>query len=214
MPLSLQSIRKIAISTGGGDAPGLNAVIRAIVLAAAQRGWECFGIRDGYNGLLIPEDYPDGGLVPLTRKSVAGITHLGRHDPRHHQPRQPDQVPGAAGRRHVRRDRPHATNWSSASTRPELDALITIGGDGSLAIGYHLASKGLRVIGVPKTIDNDLDQHVHDVRLRHRGVVRHRVPRPPAHHGDLRTGASWWSRSWAATPAGSRCTRASPATPT
>ena len=50
-------IRRIAISTGGGDAPGLNAVIRATVSAALRRGWECVGIRDGYNGLLVPEHF-------------------------------------------------------------------------------------------------------------------------------------------------------------
>ena len=52
------SLKRIAINTGGGDAPGLNAVIRAIVLSALNRGWECVGIRDGYNGLLTPEEYP------------------------------------------------------------------------------------------------------------------------------------------------------------
>ena len=57
--------KRIAITTGGGDAPGLNAVIRAIVLAALNRGWECYGIRDGFNGLLTPENYPQGGLMPL-----------------------------------------------------------------------------------------------------------------------------------------------------
>ena len=66
-------IRRIAISTGGGDAPGLNAVIRATVSAALRRGWECVGIRDGYNGLLVPERYPQGGLVPLTHERVRGI---------------------------------------------------------------------------------------------------------------------------------------------
>ncbi|HEY0593447.1 MAG TPA: 6-phosphofructokinase, partial [Thermoanaerobaculia bacterium] len=53
-------IRRIALSTGGGDAPGLNAVIRAAVLAALNRGWEVVGIRDGYNGLLLPEQYVQG----------------------------------------------------------------------------------------------------------------------------------------------------------
>ena len=53
--------KKIAINTGGGDAPGLNAVIRACALAALQRGWEVYGIRDGYNGLMKPEDYPRWG---------------------------------------------------------------------------------------------------------------------------------------------------------
>ena len=71
------SIQRIAISTGGGDAPGLNAVIRAAVLSALNRGWEVYGIRDGYNGLLLPEQFPDGGLVRLTREKVRGITHLG-----------------------------------------------------------------------------------------------------------------------------------------
>ena len=70
-------IKKIAINTGGGDAPGLNAVIRAIVVSAVNKGYECYGIREGYNGLMRPEDYPEGGLIPLTRGSVRGITHLG-----------------------------------------------------------------------------------------------------------------------------------------
>ncbi len=155
--MTIQPIRRIAISTGGGDAPGLNAVICASVLAATQRGWECIGIRDGYNGLLMPGDYPEGGLVPLTRKSVAGITHLGgtiigttnRGNPIKFPVRQDDGT-------YVEVDRSDelVQRFSDAG----LDALITIGGDGSLAIGYHLASKGLRVIGVPKTIDNDLDR--------------------------------------------------------
>jgi len=70
-------IRRIAINTGGGDAPGLNAVIRAVVLSALNEGWEVVGIRDGYNGIFKPEEYPDGGLVPLDRNRVRGITHLG-----------------------------------------------------------------------------------------------------------------------------------------
>jgi len=53
-------VKKIAINTGGGDAPGLNAVIRAVVISAANKGWEVVGIRDGYNGLLLPGDYPEG----------------------------------------------------------------------------------------------------------------------------------------------------------
>ena len=70
-------IQRIAINTGGGDAPGLNAVIRATVLAATLRGWECVGIRDGFNGILQPERYPHGGVRPLTRDDVRGIAHLG-----------------------------------------------------------------------------------------------------------------------------------------
>src|SRR5690606_24997379 len=65
-------IRRIAINTGGGDAPGLNAVIRAAVLAAANQGWEVYGIRKGYGGLLGEE-----GIVRLDAEAVRGITHLG-----------------------------------------------------------------------------------------------------------------------------------------
>lgn len=152
-----QPIRKIAISTGGGDAPGLNAVIRAVVLAALKRGWDCVGIRDGYNGLMTPEEYPGGGLVPLTRESVAGITHLGgtilgttnRGNPLQFPVQQPD-----GSFLEVDRSDELIERFNAAG----LDALVTVGGDGSLSIGYALAQKGLRVVGVPKTIDNDLDR--------------------------------------------------------
>ena len=155
--MPIQRIRKIAISTGGGDAPGLNAVIRAVVLAAVHKGWECYGIREGYNGLLSPENYPSGGVFPLTPASVAGITHLGgtilgttnRGNPMRFPVPQPDGS-------YVEVDRTDelVERFNAAG----LDALITVGGDGSLSIGYALAQKGLRVIGVPKTIDNDLDR--------------------------------------------------------
>ena len=70
----MSSPKRIAINTGGGDAPGLNAVIRAATLAALGRGWEVFGIKRSYGGLLRDED---DGLVPLTRRTVRGITHQG-----------------------------------------------------------------------------------------------------------------------------------------
>jgi len=155
--MTVAPIRRIAINTGGGDAPGLNAVIRAAVLAAARRGWDCVGIRDGFNGLLEPAAFPDGGLVPLSRGSVAGISHLGgtilgttnRGNPTCYPVRLPDGTV-------VERDRTDEVveRFRAAG----LDALITIGGDGSLSIASTLASRGMRVIGVPKTIDNDLDR--------------------------------------------------------
>ena len=70
-------IKRVALSTGGGDAPGLNAVINAATLAARNRDWDVIGMRDGFNGLLSPEDYPDGGLIELTRDRVRGIIHKG-----------------------------------------------------------------------------------------------------------------------------------------
>ncbi|HRQ38917.1 MAG TPA: ATP-dependent 6-phosphofructokinase [Chloroflexota bacterium] len=152
-------IKRIAINTGGGDAPGLNAVIRAVVLAANQRGWECVGIRDGYNGLLMPEQFANGGLIPLNRNSVRGITHLGgtilgttnRGNPLHYPVLNADGVYEEVDRSDELVERFQAAG---------LDALIAIGGDGSLEIAYALAQKGLTVIGVPKTIDNDLDKTV------------------------------------------------------
>ena len=72
-------IRRIGISTGGGDAPGLNAVIRAVVLAGHNHGWEVVGIRDGYNGIFLPDQYRDGGLIPLTpERCAASRTSGGR----------------------------------------------------------------------------------------------------------------------------------------
>ncbi len=149
--------KRIAICTGGGDAPGLNAVIRAVTLAALQRGWECWGIRDGYNGLLSPQEYPeDGGLVSLDRDKVRGITHLGgtiigttnRGNPFHYPVRQADGS-------YVEVDR--SDEIVAAFQRHNLDALVSVGGDGSMKIAYDLTQKGLDIIGVPKTIDNDLE---------------------------------------------------------
>ncbi len=146
----MSSELRIAINTGGGDAPGLNAVIRAATLAALSRGWEVLGIKRGYDGL-----YHEGGVVPLTRESVRGITHLGgtilgttnRGDPFSFP------VPGPDGELQ-RVDR--SDEAVQILERLGVDCLLAVGGDGSLAIAHQLAQKGLNVIGVPKTIDNDL----------------------------------------------------------
>jgi len=149
-------IKKIAISTGGGDAPGLNAVIRATALSAIKRGWEVYGVRDGFHGILSPEEYPNGGFIPLTRERISGITHLGgtilgtsnRNNPLKYPVTHSDGTVEEVDRSDeiVRGFRLH-----------HIDALISVGGDGSLAISSVLSKKGLRVIAVPKTIDNDLD---------------------------------------------------------
>jgi 6-phosphofructokinase 1 len=159
MAPSTSNIRRIALSTGGGDAPGLNAVLRAATLSAINRGWEVYGIRDGFNGLLLPEQYVEGGLTRLTRERVRGITHLGgtiigttnRNNPLRFPIRDENGNVQEVDRSDelVRAFRLHA-----------LDALITIGGDGSMEIANVLYKKGLRVIGVPKTIDNDLERTV------------------------------------------------------
>jgi ATP-dependent phosphofructokinase / diphosphate-dependent phosphofructokinase len=141
---------RIAISTGGGDAPGLNAVIRAVVLSANNRGWKCYGIQRGYEGLLT-----FNGVVPLGPAQVRGITHLGgtilgttnRGNPFHYVMRDVE-----GGEHEVDRSRDLVAAFQASG----FDALVSIGGDGSLQISYELWKKGLPVVCVPKTIDNDV----------------------------------------------------------
>jgi len=150
-------IQRIAINTGGGDAPGLNAVIRATVLAATLRGWECVGIRDGFNGILQPERYPHGGVRPLTRDDVRGIAHLGGTMLGTTNKGNPFSFPVTQADGSVKEvDR--SDDILSYFKREGIDALVSVGGDGSLTIANALHHKGLRVVGVPKTIDNDLDK--------------------------------------------------------
>jgi phosphofructokinase-like protein len=145
-------IRKIAVNTGGGDAPGLNAVIRAVTLSAIRLGWEVVGIRDGYLGLL--EMPPEEGLVPLTRERVRGINHLGGTILGTTNRGNPFEYPMKEGGVTVGRDR--SGEIVNAFRRNGFDALVAIGGDGSLSIAHRLCGKGIPVVGVPKTIDNDL----------------------------------------------------------
>lgn len=153
-PLSY-SVRRIALNTGGGDAPGLNAVIRAATLAALRNGWEVLGIRRGYTGLLEGEVDGEPGVFPLTTQAVRGIAHLGgtilgtttRGNPFGLEVRNPDGSWGKEDR---------SGEIIRRFQELEIDALIAIGGDGSLRIANALYQKGLPVVGVPKTIDNDL----------------------------------------------------------
>ena len=146
----MKQIRRIAINTGGGDAPGLNAVIRAVVLTAERLGWEVYGIEDGYGGL-----FREGGVVRLDRKAVRGITHLGGTILGTTNRGNPTKWPVVAADGSVTYlDRTQEVVDTIASLG--IDVLIAIGGDGSLTIAQKLVEKGLNVIGVPKTIDNDL----------------------------------------------------------
>ena len=141
---------RIALSTGGGDAPGLNAVIRAAVLSAINRGWDVLGITRGYAGLLGEEP-----CIPLDRKAVRGIAHLGgtilrttnRGNPFNYPVKQADGS-------FVERDRSDELMENAKALG--IEAIISIGGDGSLAIAQKLHEKGMKMIGVPKTIDNDV----------------------------------------------------------
>ncbi len=141
---------RIAISTGGGDAPGLNAVIRAAVLSARTRGWDVLGIKRGYAGLLGEDE-----VVPLTAASVRGIGGLGGTILRTTNRGSPFAYP-------VQR---LDGTWAEIDRSDELvenarnlgiEAIISIGGDGSLRIAQQLSEKGMRIVSVPKTIDNDI----------------------------------------------------------
>jgi len=146
----MPDIRCIGICTGGGDAPGLNAVIRAAVKAAILKyKWKVIGIPDGFDGLIWPEKSHE-----LTLKEVSGIlprggTILGttnRGNPFHYQT--------VENGKEVIRD---ISAEVIANTRKlGIDAVISIGGDGSQKIALGLFEKGMKVVGVPKTIDNDL----------------------------------------------------------
>jgi ATP-dependent phosphofructokinase / diphosphate-dependent phosphofructokinase len=141
---------RIAISTGGGDAPGLNAVIRAAALSAINRGWDVLGIKRGFAGLM-----GDDEVIPLTKNEVRGIGHLGgtilrstnRGHPFHYPRKQPDGS-------YIEEDR--SDELIENARKLGIDALISIGGDGSLDIARRLCEKGMKVVCVPKTIDNDV----------------------------------------------------------
>jgi 6-phosphofructokinase 1 len=141
----------VLVNTGGGDAPGLNAVIRAVTLSALRRGWKVTGIRRGYHGLL---EKPEEGLVDLTRDKVRGIAHLG------------GTILGTVNKGHpfefiTERDGKKTTVDISDDIMRRFrevggDALIAIGGDGAFRIATRFLKKGMPIVGVPKTIDNDL----------------------------------------------------------
>ena len=142
--------KRIGIVTGGGDCPGLNAVIRAVAKAAAQRGWEAVGVLGGYEGLLEPRR-----TRPLDYKAIDGLLIRG------------GTILGTANRGRFSAKVGHGeTRRLPAELLEEtkrgmdalgLSALVSIGGDGSLSIAQQMHEHGLPIVGVPKTIDNDLE---------------------------------------------------------
>ena len=144
-------IERIGLLTGGGDCPGLNAVIRAAVKTATNvYGWEVLGIEDGFEGLILPDRVRELTLTDVRGLLPRGGTILGttnRANPFAYKIRKKDG-------RIVERD--VSGEVISHIRELRLDALIVIGGDGSLTIGYEFFQRGVPVVGVPKTIDNDL----------------------------------------------------------
>ncbi len=143
-------MKRIAVLTGGGDAPGLNAVIRAVTKSAIKvYGWEVLGVRDGFDGFLKPQ-----GVFPLRLEDVRGILPRG------------GTILGTANRgnpfaRKVIREGKQVIEDVSGQVVQSiqdlnLDGLVVIGGDGTLHIALELFQLGVPVVGVPKTIDNDV----------------------------------------------------------
>jgi 6-phosphofructokinase 1 len=129
---------KVAVLTGGGDCPGLNAVIRAVVRRASEHGFEMMGLKDGWKGLLEDNHFR------LTRETTSGILHRGGTILGTSRV-NPFKVEG--GLEKVKR----------AVERNGIHAIIAIGGEGTLSAATRMSQEGLRIVGVPKTIDNDLN---------------------------------------------------------
>ena len=140
----------IGILTGGGDCPGLNAVIRAVVKSATKRGWDTIGFLDGFEGLLEPVrsrhlDYKEMDALLFVGGTVLGTTNRGRFAAKtgHGEARAvPVEI---------------LTQARENFQRLGLRALVVVGGDGSLSIAQQLFEHGVPIVGVPKTIDNDLE---------------------------------------------------------
>ena len=141
---------RIGVLTSGGDCPGLNAVLRGVVLAADKLGWEVIGFRDGFEGLL-----PPGTYIVLDRRSTEGIMALG------------GTIIGTTNRGHFvakigAGDRAVVATEIIEKARKVLNdlgvnTLVIVGGDGSMTTALQLQEAGINCIGVPKTIDNDLE---------------------------------------------------------
>jgi 6-phosphofructokinase 1 len=147
--------KRIAINFGGGYVPGLNAVITGAVIAASEIGWEVVGIRDGFDGLLFPDRYVDGGLIRLSGEtidhlSVTSGSVLGtaaRSDPFYVRTVKPDNQVDEV-------DRSDSLLQSFKSN--EIDAVISVVGPRPLSILWKLSRKGMRIVAVPKSVENDM----------------------------------------------------------
>ena len=142
--------KRIGVLTSGGDCPGLNAVLRGVVRAATNREWEVLGIHDGFEGLLMKDSFEKldlkrtAGIMPLGG-TILGTTNRGHFISK----------VGAGSRSQVSRE---VIEQTRATLRDlGIEVLIVIGGDGSLTCALQLHEAGIPVVGVPKTIDNDLE---------------------------------------------------------
>jgi len=144
---AMASAKRIGVLTGGGDAPGLNAVIRAVVKTASNSGIECVGLEDSFDGLI-----ETGRSRPLTPRDVTGILRLGGTILGTTNRGNPFAYPVTTS------DGTHdySDRVVEQFKKMDLDALIVIGGDGTLAIAHEFSRRNIPIVSVPKTIDNDI----------------------------------------------------------
>lgn len=145
----MNKIKRIGILTGGGDAPGLNSVVRGVVKAALHtHGWEVFGFHDAFRGMVLGQGrwlrWDDVSGILTMGGTILGTTNRDNPFAFVDDPRQPN------------RQRDASADILRNCRQLKLDALVAVGGDGTLNCAYRLSQLGLRVVGVPKTIDNDV----------------------------------------------------------
>ncbi len=144
-----QSNKRIGILTSGGDCPGLNAVIRGVVKSGLQFGYDCVGFLKGYEGLVDPVSY-----IALNNKNTSGTLNQGGTILGSTNKGRFVAVSGVSDR--VELDPDLLAAAKTTVDQLGLEGLICVGGDGSLAIAQQFQEFGINVVGVPKTIDNDL----------------------------------------------------------
>jgi phosphofructokinase-like protein len=133
----MSAIKRIAVLTGGGDVPGLNAAIRAVVRRAEEKSFEVIGVRDGWRGLI------DDDTLALSRDTVSGIL-----------PRGGTML--GTSRTNPMKAKDGMARIKATLARQRIDALVAIGGDDTLGAAYRLSRDRIPVVGVPKTMDNDV----------------------------------------------------------
>ena len=176
--------RRIAIMVGAGYVPGINAVITGAAIAAGKMGWELVGIRDGFEGLLHPEKYPNGGLVTLDPElienldpSAGGVLgQSARVDPFH--VRQIDEL-------EMVEEVDMSDELLKRLKTENIDGLISVVGGQGLTILYKLHRKGLNVVCIPRSIDNDIASTSVSFGFNSALTINHRNARPCPSVGPL-----------------------------
>ena len=185
--LDFATAMRIGMLTGGGDCPGLNPVIRAVCRRLWENGHETFGVLNGWRGMIDGATRRRSASTEISGILPRGGTIIGTSRT------NPYKIEGGVE--------------GLQRTFEQLDALVALGGEDTLGVAAKLyRSTGLPVVGVPKTMDNDLNGDRLHLRLRHRRPRRDRGSPRATRPADRTTGSSSSSR-WAATPAGSPCTR-------